>query len=189
MGVNDRGLFAGLTNLAIAPTVQAERSRGLLPHLALDQDDLGASVTAVESEVGRACYAGFQMLLADGVEARVLVHEAGGLEVSSHGTGALVLSNEHRLGELELPTLAQALVGGLDLEQRFAVLKEILLDQGELSGHRILKKGGDYGTVSSSLLVVDPSDPTAMTWLYANGPPDECEYRNYGNLARRLLEQ
>ena len=189
MGVNDSGMFAGLTNLASAPDVQAERSRGLLVHLGLDQDDLAAGVAAIELEVGRACYAGFQMLLADGVEARVLVHEGGRIEVSCHGTGALVLSNEHRLGELELPTLGQALVVGLDVEQRFAILKEILLDEGDLSGHRILKKEGDYGTVSSSLMAIDPSEPTAMTWLYAKDSPDECAYLDYGNLARRLLEE
>ena len=79
-------------------------------------------------------------------------------------------------------------MGGLDLGQRFAILREILLDEGELSGHRILKKGGDYGTVSSSLLALDPHDPTAMTWLYAKNSPDECAYLEYGNLGRRLRE-
>ncbi len=185
MGVNDRGLFAGLTNMATAPEVTSERSRGLLPHLALDQDDMAASVAAIAAEVVRACYAGFQMLLADGTEARVLVHRGGQLEVSAHAKGALVLSNEHRLGELELPLLGKAL-GELEIEHRFAILREILLDEGDQSGHRILKKGGDYGTVSSSLLAVDPRNHTALTWLYADGSPDECAYREYGNLARRL---
>ena len=37
------------------------------------------------------------------------------------------------------------------------------------------------------LVAVPASDPLQMLWRYAAGPPDTSEYRNYGNLGRRLL--
>ena len=54
------------------------------------------------------------------------------------------------------------------------------------SGHRINKKGGDYGTVSSSVVCVPAKDLLHLRWLYAIGEPDEATYRNYGNLAKRI---
>jgi hypothetical protein len=64
----------------------------------------------------------------------------------------------------------------------------LLLDAGDHGGHRVLKKGGSYGTVSSSLIAVPSADLRALVWRYAAGSPDEAPYRSYGNLARRLVD-
>ena len=82
--------------------------------------------------------------------------------------------------------LTAVLEPGLEVEQRLQALQPILRDQGEQSGHRVLKTGGDYGTVSSSLIAVPAAGPRSLIWRYAPGPPHETEYRNYGNLGRRL---
>ena len=56
------------------------------------------------------------------------------------------------------------------------------------TGHRILKKGdSSYGTVSSALIAVPGEDLRRLIWRYAPGPPDETEYRSYGNLGKRLM--
>jgi len=49
------------------------------------------------------------------------------------------------------------------------------------------QRGDGYGTVSSSLIAVPAQDPLALVWRYAAGPPDVTDYKNYGNLGRRLL--
>lgn len=188
LAVSDHKLFAALTNVTRAPRRAGARSRGTLPHLALDQDDVAAAIHAVRDEVTRAVFDGFQLVVSDGADTRVLVFDAQDLAEHRIAGGAVVLSNEHRLGELTLPGLDAACARGLALDRRFELLSSLLLDQGERSGHRVLKKGGEYGTVSSSLLAIPAGDLRGLRFRYAAGPPDEAPYRDYGNLARRLLD-
>jgi hypothetical protein len=185
LAVNDRGMFAGLTNIAGSAPAHGAPSRGHLPHLALDNEDLDAAEDTVRGALRAQHYRPFQLALADGRSARVLRWH--GDELTTHPVdGPLVLSNEHAPGELTLD-LAAAMRPGLDAEQRLDALAPLLLDEGGGARHRILKKGGDYGTVSSSLLAVPRDDPRALLWRYAAGPPDEAAYREYGNLGKRLV--
>lgn len=186
IGVNDRRMFAGLTNIAGQEPVPGAPTRGALPHVALDADDLDAAVGAVRQVVDARPHNAFQLAIADGRQTAVLVHRDGVFDETRVHEPVAVLSNEHRLGELRLPGVEPALAPGLTVEERLDALAPVLLDRGESSGHRILKKGGAYGTVSSSLIAVPAGDPRALVWRFASGPPDESPYRNYGNLARRL---
>lgn len=188
MAINDVGMFAGLTNLSAVEALADAPSRGRLPHLALDQDDLDAAVTAVRREVDAGLDNAFQLVVSDGRAITVLGYDRSDLRISTTRE-AVVISNEHRPQELELPGLRAALDPGLDVEQRLDALQPILRDRGESSGHRILKTGGEYGTVSSSLVAVPAGDPRRLIWRYAPGPPHENAYRNYGNLGRRLREE
>jgi len=188
LAVSRRGMFAGITNIAAAAQRPLPTTRGVLPHLALDQEDLQSAAAAVQAAVETSDYNPFQLLVSDGARTRVLCHQGGRLSQEETGETVLVVSNEHQLGELALPGLDRALAGGLSAAERLDHLRPLLLDQGEVSGHRILKKGdGGRGTVSSSLIAVPRADITRLIWLYAPGPPDEHDYRSYGNLARRLL--
>lgn len=188
LAVNGRGMFAGITNIAGAAQRLLPTTRGVLPHLALDQEDLESAAGAVLGAVAAADYNPFQLLISDGERTRILCHQGGRLEQNETGETVLVVSNEHQLGELVLPGLDRALVDGLSVAERLDRLRPLLLDEGEVSGHRILKKdAGERGTVSSSLIAVPRGDITRLIWLYAPGPPDEHDYRSYGNLARRLL--
>jgi uncharacterized protein with NRDE domain len=188
LAVGEQGLLAGLTNAAGAPAPAGARTRGRLPHLALDEDDLDAAAAAVVHEVESAPYAGFQLVLADGAAIAVVQHAGGATNVTRVAGNVAVVTNEHRLGELALPELAPALAPGLAVRARLALLAEILRDEGGPDRHRILKKGGAYGTVSSALIAVPRGDPRRLIWRYAPGPPDEVAYREYGNLGRRLAE-
>ncbi len=189
MGVNDLGMFAGLTNLAGSKDHPDAASRGLIPHLALDNEDLEAAIAAVTNAVSVERHNGFQLLLSDGRESLVLVHRDGTVERTMVEGSSAVISNEHRLGELVIPGLSAALASGLSAEERLESMQALLLDTGELSGYPILKQGEVYGTVSSSLIGVRPSEPRQMIWKYAPGSPDVTGYRSYGNLGRRLIEE
>ena len=68
-------------------------------------------------------------------------------------------------------------------------LQRLLADCGGEGHYPICKRGEEYGTVSSSLIAVPASDVLALQWRYAAGPPDATPYRDYGNLARRLLPE
>lgn len=188
MAVNDAGMFAGLTNLSRAGVRSGAPSRGRLAHLALDEDDLDAAVAAVRRAVGAGLDNAFQLVMSDGRSTVVLGYDGSDVRVQTT-RDPVVVSNEHRMGELDLPGLAAALEPGLEVGQRLQTLQPILCDRGETGGHRILKIGGDYGTVSSSLIAVPRGDLRRLIWRYAPGPPHETDYRNYGNLGRRLAEQ
>jgi hypothetical protein len=101
----------------------------------------------------------------------------------------LVVTNEHAPGQLQPRGLAPALSPGLELEARLDALARVLRDRGGDGHHAICKRGESYGTVSSSLVAVPADDPVRLVWRYAPGPPDTTEYRNYGNLGRRLLPE
>jgi uncharacterized protein with NRDE domain len=188
LAVGERGLFAGVTNLAGVPRRAGARSRGTLPHLAADCDSVASAVRAVREAVQGAVFDGFQLVVSDGKQTHVFAHANGELDEHEVVGGVLVISNEHRLGELELPGLERACAQQLALDDRLAILREQLLDTGSRSGHRILKLGGDYGTVSSSLIAIPARDIRALRWGYAAGSPDVAPYREYGNLARRLID-
>jgi uncharacterized protein with NRDE domain len=189
IGINDRGLFAGLTNLGAHVVPDPPTSRGRITHLALDSDDLENAVGAVTRAVTAEPYSGFQLVLSDGDSLVILEHEHRQLVRRDIETGYAVVGNRHRHGELALPGLPLALEPGLDVGTRLARLRTILLDPGEHDGHKVLKTGGAYGTVSSSLIARRAESVRGLVWRYAAGPPDEAPYRDYGNLSRRLLDE
>lgn len=187
MAVSEHGLFAGLTNLAGTPVPEGATSRGVLPHAVLDEDDLESAGRRLEEMVERERFGGFQLVVSDRSRALVFAHDGERLERHEVAGGSIVISNEHRLGELELPLLEYACEDGLSTEERLDRLAKVLLDTGTESAHRVLKQGGSYGTVSSSLIAID-EQPRDLIWRFAPGQPDEKPYRDYGNLSRRLVE-
>ncbi len=187
LAVSDRGLFAGLTNVVGVDAAPGATSRGVLPHLAIDGGDLDAAIAAVTAAVAAAPFAGFQLVLCDGRRTVCLRHDRRGLTRIDWDDEVLVLGNEHGPGELALPGLAAALQPRASPADQLEALRPLLLDTGGPGRHAVLKRGSDRGTVSSSLIAVPAVDPLQLSWRYAAGPPDVTEYRNYGNLGRRLL--
>lgn len=187
MAVNERGMFAGLTNISAEPVRSDATTRGRLPHLALDADGVEGGMAAVRREVEQGAYNAFQLVLADAAATRVLVHDREGLHDQVVDGSVAVVTNEHRLRELVIDGLEPALARDIPLQERIGLLQQVLADPEERAGHRILKLGGEYGTVSSSVVAVHAEDPRQLVWHYAHEPSETPRYRNYGNLGRRLL--
>lgn len=189
LGVNDRGVVAGLTNVAGSPPVPEAPSRGHLVHLALDAADVEAGVAAVARRVEEAAHAAFQLVVADARATVVLRHVGGRLQRIEWADSVLVVTNEHGPGELAPRGLVAAQAPALPLDRRLDALAHLLRDRGGDGHHAICKRGFGYGTVSSSLLAV-PRDPArGLVWRYSAGAPDELPYKEYGNLGRRLLPE
>lgn len=186
LAINDRGMFAGVTNVAGEAVSEVQTTRGELPHLALDQSGIDSAAEAVAERVAAEDFASFQLLVADRSGARIVVHRGCLVEIMIVTESVIVLSNEHLLGELVIPGLDEVEVPGLAVEERLDRLAPLLLDEGERSGHRILKTGGEYGTVASSLIAIGSRPEEGLIWRYAAGEPGEVPYRDYGNLRRRL---
>jgi hypothetical protein len=187
LAVGDSGLFAGITNRKDVPVPPGAATRGALPHLAVDAGDLAGAVAAVQRAVAAQPFGGFQLVLCDGVRTVVLRNDGARLDRLDWSDELLIVSNEHGPGELTLPGLEPAVAPRGSPEAQLEALQPLLLLTGSSGEHRVLKRGADYGTVSSSLIAVPRNDPLQLVWRFAAGPPDVNEYRNYGNLGRRLL--
>lgn len=189
LAINDRGRFAGITNLAGVPSVEGAPSRGLLPHLALDREDLDAGIQAVVATVAEAPHSGFQLVLCDGSRTVVLQNGKSGLQVLEWSDPVLLVTNGHGPGDFAPRGLLGATAQHVDVERQLDALIPLLRDRGGDGHHEISKHGECYGTVSSSVIAIPAKDPTELLWRYAPGPPDITDYRQYGNLGRRLVAE
>jgi len=184
--VNDLGHFAGLTNVFGESPVVAAPSRGHLPHLALDHDDIDAGVAAVMARIQAHQHSGFQLVVADR-DRMVVIRNAGGqISCIEWREPVLALTNEHAAGQWSPRLLEPALLKIMPIEDRLQALAQAVRERGGNGDHVVCKHGDNYATVSSSLLAVPKDDLDGLLWHYAPGPPDVTSYRNYGNLAERL---
>lgn len=187
LAIDELGRFAGITNIAGVPVVPESPSRGLLPHLALDEPDLDAAVAVVRERVAAAPHSGFQLVLCDGLRTIVVRHRGDEFAVIEWTDPVLLVTNEHGPGELSPRGLAAAVSPQRDAARQLDALVPLLSDAGGGGHHAICKHGDVYGTVSSSRVAV-PRVPAGLIWHYAAGAPDVTPYKSYGNLAHRLIE-
>lgn len=187
LAVNDLGHFAGLTNVFGDPLVADAPSRGHLPHLALDQDDLDSGVNAVLAHVAEYRHAGFQLVLTDRERIVVIRNAGGDVSCREWRDPVLSLTNKHAAGEWTPRELSSVLQATPSVEDRLDAFAQVLCDRGQGEDHMVCKHGDSYATVSSSLVAVPQGDIRSLLWRYAPGPPDMTQYRNYSNLADRLL--
>lgn len=185
LGINDAGMFAGLTNLHDPAPDPTAPSRGELPHLVLDSDNLDEAARALQQRVAGAGFRPFQLLAATPRRSLLAVHDGAELQLSWPKDEALLITNEHRLGELSLPGLEGFRAPDLSLEARIDGLQTLLSTPPAPGRHAVLKTGEDYGTVSSGVLAL-PVGGAPLIWRHAQGRPDQVAYKNYGNLQRRL---
>lgn len=184
--VNDLGHFAGLTNVFGEPPVDDAPSRGHLPHLALDHDDVEQGVEAVLDKVRARRHSGFQLVVADRDRMVVIRNANGAVTRVDWSSPVLSLTNEHAAGDWSPRNLEPALREGIALEQRLEALTKSVCDRGGDGFHVVCKHGESYATVSSSLIAIPAGDVRELTWHYAPGPPDMTSFRNYSNLGERL---
>jgi uncharacterized protein with NRDE domain len=178
LGVSDRGMVAAITNRRDAPIDPARPSRGALCPLVLAQPSVEAGRVALAVELAERPRNPFHLLCADAGGGWVATWRG---DVQALDRGAHVLTNRGALDDPALPVVqrARALldpinVGALSLEPLLAALGALCADgQGP---DPICRVGGEYGTVSSSLIALGQNGRTAAYW-HAEGPPSEAPYR------------
>ena len=168
IGMNAAGLVAVLTNRRDGDFDRGRRSRGLLCCEILALPTVGAAESFLAAAEARDRYNSFNLLVADRDEVALLAWN-GEARTTRLGPGMYVLSNEHTLGELEVPELDRS--SGL----HGAELRELLIEvlgshvRRDERGFRLCKHGDVYGTVSSSLL--HRRRDGSMLFEHAPGPP------------------
>lgn len=172
MGVNDAGVFVGITNRWV--DLEGERSRGRLV-----RDCLGASTaTAARDHVRDALathqYAGFNLVLADATDA-FLLEWNGRLTETALEPGVHVVVNDPTEQEEKAQFVADALTGATGVDDFLDRARRVLADHThDVCVH---DDEGNYGTRSSSLVTVGDD----VTWWFADGPPGETPYERVDN--------
>jgi uncharacterized protein with NRDE domain len=157
LGVNDRGLFAAVTNRR-APT--RGYSRGLVTLEALRCSTLGDVEKLVRSRLAEHKIGGFNLVAVMSGEG-VCFHYDGTLRPVRLSPGVHVVTSNHDLDE---DTAERRVVAASKWDE--ASLKRLVADESNC------KHGEKFGTVSSTIL--GPG-----SFLYADGMPCQAEFRKY----------
>ncbi len=189
-GVNQHGLFVTVANRPKRVLPPEPRSRGLLCRemLAVGTAKEAAALAVEELSSGR--YAGANFICADAESGTVIY---GGERVVAHDLtpGLHILTNGQfdDRGDPRQEFVRRLLtLQRLDSAVAFlAVASRTFSRKPDASGRRgVVVTGGDYGTVSSSLLSLPERTQNAV-YQYAPGPPCDNGYDDVSALLRQVL--
>ena len=189
LGVNEAGLFAGLTNRPTRTPDPERRSRGLLVLDALAEASAADAARALE-RLPRGTYNPFNLLVADGRDAFVVVYEERpavvelipGVHVvgnadpddAAHPKTARILNRARRVA---------AEPGAAPLEALAELCRDHEDEGGPLSAACV--HAGGYGTRSSTLLRLG-SEPGQGALRHAEGPPCRADYEDWTPLLHEI---
>jgi uncharacterized protein with NRDE domain len=188
IGVNDAGVFVGITNRWVPVDGGGERSRGLLVWDALGATSAEEATRLVETALREDRYEGFNLVLAD-ADAAVLVEWDGQARVRNLSPGVHVVVNVGADGEFFEPERRPE-AGPEQADSARRVREALWPEPGERSdawldraavvladhdyGVCVHDDEGRYGTRSSSLVAVH--DDGRVDYQFAPGPPCETAY-------------
>lgn len=202
-GTNDDGVLAAVTNRWSRDVPDGDRSRGLLVRDALTESSAEAAARLVRRELDTHAYEPFHLLVADRERALLFEHDATDSETRL-APGTYVVGNTGWCGARGGPADAdepqrtrsffvprerpdrgreQAANDESVLEALVAsaatTATEWLDTAGEILGdhdYGVCIHGETFGTKSATLVEVDET----ATWRYADGPPCEVPFKQYG---------
>jgi uncharacterized protein with NRDE domain len=192
LGLNEEGVFAGLTNRFGRPADADRRSRGELVFRALEVPSARESARAID-EIPAVDYNPFHMVVADAETAHVVVSdgeqltcgpvEPGFAVVTERSFGAADNSRK-RVLRREVDELERD--GGVGLDE----LREVLSDcSGGIDAVCVDLEEIDYGTRSSTLLRLGPEGGADdVEFWHAEGAPCDVDYEDLSELAAELME-
>ena len=179
IGVNERRLFALITNRVDCPDQAGGRSRGLLVHDVLGEADLPGARRRLDEERELPSDP-YNLLVGDG--RRLLCVERCGAAPSAVRElppGVYVATNHGPISDPAIGEVARALAAwGAGLEagrDPLQVARELLaLDAPDAGLPAICKDLGDRGTVSATVIAIDREARIHM--FHAEGPPNRHPY-------------
>jgi uncharacterized protein with NRDE domain len=182
LGVNEHGVFVGVTNRYTDTELAGERSRGRLVADALDASSADDAIETVEGEVAAREYEGFNVVVADRRECALLEWD-GVLRTRSFDPGTHVVVNRGFDDRTEKSRAVRAALSGHATPDEWrAAARDALRDHDEdVCVHR-----DGFGTQSSSLVTV--REDGGVHYEFADGPPCEVDYERVGP-DRRLSDR
>ncbi|GIW99672.1 MAG: hypothetical protein KatS3mg111_3005 [Pirellulaceae bacterium] len=192
LGVNQHGMFVGLTNRRSTVDPIGARSRGLLAREVLRCSSARAAVDKAVEELMTHRYEGLNLVVCD-AESGWVIHSDEDHEVVPLEEGLNIISGQnlndprdervqlaHRLLTLQM----------LDSPVKFLAVASRVFARAPTPPGRpsMVIRGHDYGTVSSTLLALSPKPRNAI-FQYANGSPDKTKYEDYSPMLRDILSR
>ena len=190
LGVNQYGMFVAVTNRRKKVVPADPRSRGLLCRELLNSRTAKEAAEYAAGELATASYAGANYICGDEHSAAV-VYGGDRIEVVELSPGLHTMTNGdlddlsdprqefiHRM--LTLHTLDSAVTF-------LAVASRAFSRKPDAAGRRgVVLTGGDYGTVSSTLLSLTDKIQQSV-YQYTLGPPSDHSYDDFSALLRQVL--
>ncbi|WP_254767861.1 NRDE family protein [Salinilacihabitans rarus] len=188
IGVNEHGVFAGITNRWLDADLAGERSRGLLVADVLACESAREAAALVERETAEREYDGFNLVVADADDAVHLAWD-GGLERTAFDPGVHVVVNVGVAAEsgsrFAVPAAREAF-GERQRENAGCLRRDLEPDRdedasawldraGEALGdhdYGVCVHGDGFGTRSSSLIELGDE----VGYAFADGPPCHTPY-------------
>ncbi len=163
VGVNRRGLIAGITNRSRLSEQPGRASRGHLVTGVLSQPDAPSARAWLDAQLRAAPRNPCQIIAMHAAGSWLCEIDGDRYTFQDLSAGILVLSNLHDSDEIDL---------GLAPDASLDEMKAPLADATPRlpRGYAICKRAGWRGTVASALI-----EPGERFW-FAGGPPDETSY-------------
>jgi uncharacterized protein with NRDE domain len=177
LGVNATGLLAAVTNRPAASRDATLRSRGLLCLDTLRCDSPESARTFFVDELSRQRFNPFNLLCANHSEGWVGTWQG---DIRDLAPGVHIVSNFGDVDDDTLPIVREVRDRIASLEVASPVIDELFGNLGRVCAQTdqpvpLCHAGGDYGTVSSSLVAVR-ADGTVAAYRHAPGPPSEVAF-------------
>lgn len=181
IGVNEAGVFSGVTNRFGRSSEPHHHSRGELVFQALESSTAGEAADRIQG-LSAEDYNGFHLVIADRIGAYVVWNDGDELHRVELGAGYHVITERSfEAGESKRLRRVKERLDGLGTwsEETRRRLKVWVTEEDRdepLEGMCICVDGGTYGTRSSTM--IEFSDE--IRFAHSDGPPCGAEYREYG---------
>ncbi len=190
LGVNDAGLFVGITNRFGQRPLPGRRSRGLLVRELLRCGDAAEAASQAEN-IGVDDTAPFHLLIADRDRAERVHHDGTQIQRTRLLRGFHVITERSLgAGDSRRPDTVRDALQGLDRSAPPAddVLQQLLSrhDPDPFEGVCVHVPAWNYGTRSSCLLRLG-TRPDQLRFLYADGTPCTAPWQDLSESARLAL--
>ena len=177
LGVNATGLLAAVTNRPADSRDATRRSRGLLCLDTLRCDSPGSARSFFVGELSRRQFNPFNLLCVNHLAGWVGTWQG---DIRDLAPGIHVVSNFGDVDDDTLPVVREVRERIASFDVASPVIDDLLGSLGKVCAVRdqpfpLCYAGGDYGTVSSSLVAVK-ADATVAAYWHAPGPPSEVAY-------------
>ncbi|QDU45338.1 hypothetical protein Mal52_38320 [Symmachiella dynata] len=188
LGVNQQHMIVAVTNRQKQQIPKTPRSRGLLCRDLLGFPDIATASAHAQKQLQTGNYAGCNFLLA-APDAAVSIEAGDKFRITPLPPGIHLMANSDLNDPLD-PRIhrVRLLLEGIDsqlAEDWIAAAKKICGLTGEGSEPAICRTGSDWGTVSSSIIVLADS-ANQSTFLHAAGPPSSTPYNDFSNMFQQL---
>lgn len=190
LGVNQYGLLVVAANCLKTNVPTEPRSRGLLCRELLGMADAREAVQHAVAELVSGAYAGVNYLCVD-AQFGAIVYGGDHVRTQELTPGLHILTNgsmdDHRDDRQEFVRRQLTLQKIESAVTFLAMASRAFARKPDASGRRgVVLTGGEFGTVSSTLLSLHDKIQNAV-FQYTHGSPSDTKYDDYSALLRQVL--